>query len=353
MIDAIVRNDTGMHVQGDLASRLMANGGDPNAMRPYINDKGQPSVTVIRNGKPVMMPVANAVLRKDEWKQLDEVVLKISQERLGAVSAVEGRGLTFNVNNGMGTTVLEYEDLSDMTPATTSMDGVSRSDADRPEYDIKFLPLPITHKDFGFNLRVLEASRTRGDTLDTTAVEQATRQVMESIESMLITGLSAFTFGGGTIRGYLDVTTSNEVALTLNWDDASKTGAQIVQDVVNMKQAAIDAKHFGPFDLNIPTAYETVLDKDYVSGYPKTIRERISEIANIENITVLDKLTANNVVLVQMTSDVVRIVNGMGITVVEWDTNGGLRKNFKVMAIKVPQLRADQDGNSGIVILKA
>lgn len=342
-----------LSAMGDFATRFLQCKGDINLMRPYFNDKGQPSVTMMRNGKPVMVPTTNATLRKDEWKQLDEVLLKIAQERLGAVVDLTNAGLVFNVSNGMGTTVLEYEDMSDITEAELSMDGVSRSQGDRPEFDLNFLPLPITHKDFSFNLRVLMASRTRGDTLDTTMAELATRQVMELVETTLITGASAFTFGRGTIRGYLDVLTRNTVTLSVNWDNAAKTGAQILTDVTNMKQAAINAKHFGPYMLYIPTAYDTVLDKDYASGYPKSIRERLMEIDGINGIKVLDKLTANNVLLVQMTGDVVRMVNGLGLTTVEWDSNGGMRKHFKVMTIQVPQIRADQDGNSGIVHLSA
>ena len=61
------------------------------------------------------------------------------------------------------------------------------------------------------------------------------------------------------------------------------------------------------------------------------------------------RLTDDNVIMVQMTSDVVRLVVGLSITTVEWDSDGGLTKNFKVMAIMVPQIRNDQDGNSGVV----
>jgi len=52
--------------------------------------------------------------------------------------------------------------------------------------------------------------------------------------------------------------------------------------------------------------------------------------------------------MVQMTSDVARAINGMPITTVQWESAGGMRLNFKVMAIQVPQIRSDYDGNSGI-----
>jgi len=54
---------------------------------------------------------------------------------------------------------------------------------------------------------------------------------------------------------------------------------------------------------------------------------------------------------VQMTTDVVRLVRGMGIQNIEWQTEGKMITKYKVMTIQVPQVRSDQDGNSGIVHL--
>ena len=103
----------------------------------------------------------------------------------------------------------------------------------------------------------------------------------------------------------------------------------------------------------VPTAYETVLDNDYGSNYPKSIRARILEVDGIKGIKVVDTLTANNVIMVQMTTDVVRLVRGMGIQNVEWQTEGKMITKYKVMTIQVPQIRSDQDGNSGLVHLAA
>jgi hypothetical protein len=54
-------------------------------------------------------------------------------------------------------------------------------------------------------------------------------------------------------------------------------------------------------------------------------------------------------IMVQMTPDVARAVNGMDITTVQWESVGGMRLNFKVMAIQVPQLRADHYGSCGVL----
>jgi hypothetical protein len=77
------------------------------------------------------------------------------------------------------------------------------------------------------------------------------------------------------------------------------------------------------------------------------------EVEGIQDIKIADRLTANTVLLVQMTSDVVRLINGFAPKVLQWSTQGGLIHHFKVMAIQVPQMRADQDGNSGITVLAA
>jgi hypothetical protein len=101
--------------------------------------------------------------------------------------------------------------------------------------------------------------------------------------------------------------------------------------------------------LYIPVGYEVMLDKDYDSTYPGTIRERVLKIDGIKGIKVVDTLPANNVLLVQMTSDVVRLVRGMGIQNIEWQTEGKFINKYKVMTIQVPQVRSDADGHSGIV----
>jgi len=333
---------------GNTAQRLLANGMDPMALRPYIGNDGKPYMTKMIGNKAVAVPVSNATLQKDEWLQFDEAVLKAYQNRLVGVKDLYDRNLVYRIGNGLGTTVLEYQTMTDIQGAQVSMDAATRGRKDRPEFDSAYLPLPIVHMDFSFNIRQLTASRSKGSPLDTTMAEQCARKCAEKVEEHLFNGADAYSFGGGTIRGYLDHASRNTGSLNPAWTGSAATGATIVDDVRAMKQAAINDRAFGPYVLYVPTAYETVLDDDYVSGYPKTIRTRILEISGIEDVKVSDTLTAANVVLVQMTSDVIRMVEGLGITVVEWSTEGGMVLNYKVMVIQVPQVRADSEGRSGI-----
>lgn len=333
---------------GSVAQRLQACGMSINALRPWSED-GKAYINL--NGAAQM--VANATLRKDEWKQYDTALIKAVQSRLVGVADLESRGLVHVIGNGLGKTVLEYEDASDISDAEVSMDGARKGKDDTVDFGIKYLPLPIVHKDFKINARTLAASRTTGDALDTTLAAMAGIKVAQKIENILFNGLSiggvAYTFGGGSIYGYTNHPNRNTVTLTAAWTATAATGAVIVSDILAMKQAAINDGHYGPFVLYIPTAYETVLDEDHTTGYPKTTRARILEISGIADIKVADHLTTGNVVLVEMAAETVRLVKGMDISNVEWSTDGNMVHNFKVMAIQVPQIRANQDGKCGIV----
>lgn len=354
--------------QGEVAQSFQSNGRlDPAMLRPYIGRDGASYITVCKQGadpKDVksyqsIRVNAGATLRREEWQLLDEAVMNVSRYRLGGIADLEAAGLVYNLNNAMGTTVLEYHDVSDAFEAELTMDGVTRSKGDRINYGAKYLPIPIIHVDYEINARVLAASRSLGNALDSTQAEVAARKVNEKLEKMLFTSTS-YAFGGGTIYSYVNHPHRNPVTLTVHWDDVTATssadavitGAKILQDVIAMKQASIDALHYGPWKLYIPTAYETVLDKDYDTTTPgTTIRERILKIEGITSIKVIDLLPANNVLLVQMTPDVVRLVKGMAVQNVEWQTEGRFINKYKVMTIQVPQVRSDYNAKSGIVHL--
>jgi len=329
---------------GTIASKLLANGMDIGMLRPYIGTNGQVFVTINGAAQPIDI---NATLRKDEWKQYDEAVLRAKQDRLVGVGDLNSRGLTYNIPNGLGKMVLEYEDESDITDAQMSMDAVTDKSDDRVEYELKSLPLPIIHKGFNVSIRNLLASRTTGQPIDTTMAELSTRKVTDKVETMLFNGTSSFGYGGGTIYGYTDYPNRNTATIT-DWLATATTPAMIIADVLAIKQALLDDGFFGPFMLYVPANYETLLDEDYNETNGKTIRERIKAISNIIDIKVIDKLAASNVLMVQMSSDVVRMVNGMAVSTVEWEEKGGLIVHYKVMTIQVPQIRARQDNTCGI-----
>jgi len=337
---------------GSVASVLMNSNFDVNALRPYEGSDGRSYVTVNQGGKNVAVPVLNATatLRKDDWKLLDEAVVKAAKPRLKAVADLRGRGLQYTIPNGMARTVLETETVSDITEAIVSMDGLRESEGDRPLFELTNLPLPIIHKDFNFSARQVMASRNGGSPLDTTAAELASRRVAEMAEQLLLGVASSYTYGGGTIAGYTNFEGRMTKVLTNPATDTDWTPATTVEEVLAMRLQSQNQYHYGPWVLYSSPSWDVYMDDDYSSAKGDlTLRDRLRKIEGIEDVKTLDYLTNYDLILVQMTPDVVREVVGMDVTTVQWESKGGMQLNFKVMAILVPQLREDQNGNTGIV----
>lgn len=336
--------------EGDVASMLMKCNFETNALRPYIGDDGRTSyIDRVINGTTRAIKInTTATLRKDDWKILDAAVLKVARERLRAIMEIVGRGLVFNIPNGLGKTILETETMGDINDASVSMDGLRQNENDRPEFELSSLPLPITHKDFEFSARQIATSRNGGSPLDTTMVELSTRKVAESNEKMLLGRLSSYTYGGGTIYGLTNYPTRMTATLTAP-TTSGWTGSTLVGELLGMRQQAQNAYHYGPFLLYCAPSWDRYLDADYGTNYPKTIRSRIGEIEGMSTPMTLDFLQNYDMILLQATSDVIRMVIGMSTNVVQWPTNGGLSLHFKVMNIIVPQLRADQNSRTGVV----
>lgn len=339
---------------GDTAAALLRNKFNPGVLRPWIGKDGRSYFTVNDDsGKPRnIVANADATLRKDEWIQLDQAVVKAAQKRLKATADLRSAGLVYTIPNGLAKTILETEAQSDINEAVVSMDGLRESEQDRPVYARTQLPLPIVHKDFSFSARQIAVSRNGSSPLDTTGAELAGRRVAEEIEKMVL-GVSGiadlYAYGGGTIYGYTDHTSRNTKTIT-NPTAGGWTGGTAVTEVLDMRKKAQDDKHFGPYMLYCSPSWDVYMDADFsTSKGDNTLRERLKKIDGILDVRTLDYLTNYDLVLVQFTPDVVRLVVGMEITTVQWESKGGMQQNFKVMAIQVPQLRADYNGNMGLV----
>ena len=337
---------------GSVANRLINTNGNINCLRPYVGNDGRTYITVNGDdGKLKAIPINNteASLRKDDWKLLDDAIIKAAKPRLKLVGDLRSSGLSFNIPNGMGKTVLESENVGDIGDASLSMDGIRQGANDRPIFDLAGLPLPIIHKDFNFSARQIMTSRNGGSALDTTTAELAARKVAEQAERMAIGVANDYAYAGYTVQGITSY--DNRITRTITSPTASGwTPVTTLNELLLMRQDSQDAYYYGPWMLYVSTNWDAYIDKDYSSSYPGvTLRDRLKKVNGIEDVRTLDYMTGFDMVLVQMTSDVIREVVGMEITTVQWETQGGMLQNFKVLAILVPQLRTDQNDNTGIV----
>jgi len=339
-------------LSGEPADRLLAANGDVNVLRPYIGNDGRSYVTHVSPMGLVenqCLSNATATMRKDDWLLLDGAVVAASTQRLKLANYLKSKGLTFTIPQGMGKTILETETQSEVNDAAVSMDGLRESENDRPEYNTGSLPLPITYKDFQYSARQILVSRNGGSPLDTTTVDVSARKVAESVEKFVLGRNATYTFGGASAYGLLNfpsrITRTITSPAAVGW-----TGTTLLNDVIALRQDSVNTGyHYGPWALFVAPNWDTYLDADFKTQSDRTLRERLESINGIAEITTLDYMQNYDMILVELQSNVIRLVIGMDITVVQWDTNGGMKKNFKIMTIVVPQVRADFNSRTGIV----
>ncbi len=263
---------------------------------------------------------------------------------------------------------------------------------DAPLFQLQGLPLCITHSSFFISQRKLAISRKSGVGLDTRQGESAGRRIGEVIEKTLIGTNQGITYGGAstqtggygrnsTVYGYTNFTP--RLTYTSVTTPTGSNPEATLANVLAMLDLLKGNKFYGPFMLYHSNDWDRFMDNDYqrlVSGSNSiggslTLRNRLRMIDDIIDVRRLDMLFSANVptdttsgsyrgpggegftatgtspytlLLVQMTEDVARAVNGLDITTIMWESMGGARLNFRVIAIQVPQLRADAYGNVGI-----
>lgn len=371
---------------GDVGQRMESVRFDTGLMRPYYDQRGRRCVTiqtgmVYNNQTGIYVPkfqkayiddlrargldspVFNATtLQQDAWIEVDRTVLRASRQRLRAWTDLVSRNRRGGFN-AMSRMTLEYQAMTDAGEAVVDMDAMTDARTDRPLFDIHSIPLPITHSDFWFSEREIAVSRNTSTPLDTTMAEQAGFKVAEMIERTVIGIESGVTYGTRTTGPNPHTGTSTIYGYTnfpyriTKTDLSTPNGTNpeaVMTDILEMVETMQSNGFFGPYLLYHSTPYSRYLSDDYFrsgsTSAVRSLRERLMQIEGLADIRRLDYLTSGfQLILVNMDSNTAQAIDGMGITTVQWDSLGGLRKNFKVMAIQVPLLKTPYNGVAGIL----
>lgn len=328
--------------------------------RPYVNERGQSVITVNTGqldgqGQPIYHErqiVTNATLRKDEWVRVDETVRESARERLVIVSDLQAAGLTFNVG-GLGVLISEWEKSSEITDAQITMDGETQAEEDRQEFNIDGVPIPIIQKPFRIGERVLMASRTRGSSLDVTTGIEAARAVARTAESMVFygTNLGAVPSAANSYSIYgLTTFPGRAIASIGDWGDSAYTPEEILDDILNMVRILeTQHRHYGPFRLYIPGAYAWRFRQDFKALGESTLMERVLAVPEIQAVRVSDVLQTGEVIMVQMTSDVLDLAMGSDLTTIQWASPSGWTNFFQTFMAFAPRFKNDYDSRTGIL----
>jgi hypothetical protein len=301
-------------------------------------------------------------LSKDEWIDFDDAVNVAYLDELTVVPAFTERGLLRRLSNPFGTVVSEWETAGEMTGAQINIRAGTPPEFDLPEMATVGVPVPVISKGFALDERHLEASRMRGDGLDITAADAASRVVSEAMDNLVMNGWSGGTFGSYTLHGLTTHPSINTGSIAGDWSTfPTVTGGAIVGDVLEAI-ALLHGDNVGPpYVLFVPYGWQTALANDYVvtvgaspSGVAApgggTIGSRILAINGIQAIIGTRALTAG-VLLVAMRRNVVDLAWGFAPRLVQWNDQGGLTNYFRVLSIMAPRVKSDASGRSGIAYL--
>lgn len=352
---------------------------DPGLRRIYIGDDGHDTVTVntgrrqwddkkaqmvpiyeevrVRDLRDAGVPVLNATpMRKDDYIRFDRRVVEIARENMRAWSDLAAKNRVGGFD-GMSKLMIEHETVNDPGEAVVDMYGTSMARNFETRYQLEGIPLPITHAQFQIEERKLIISRASGTPLSTVNAERAARRVAESIEQTLIGTRTGLIYGASSeysrtaqVYGYTNY--PDRVTKTDMNAPTGSNGDVIVADFLELREAMYAANFKGPFMVYTSTDWDQFLDTDFKDESEQTLRQRLKSIEGIQDIRRLDFLRSSTnpftVLMIQMTSDVAEAVVGMDITTMQWESFGGMMQNFRVLAIMVPRLFSDQEGNCGI-----
>lgn len=411
--DFITNRNGVMHGEGPVAELFASTRADPGLLRPYFGEDGHRYVTVntgrtklvevrdkisgalkrtkrvpiyeqarikdlVDAGIQLPQITTNATtLRRDEWVLYDAATIPPQRERLRLYNDI-AKVSTFSFN-GLGVKMIEHETMSDPGRAYMDMDGLSEGTDDTPLFQNEGTPVPITHCNFTLDLRTLESSRRGNMPLSTRGIEWATRRCMELVESNAIgiptnpllygasTHTSAYTRTPG-VYGLLNFPTR-----MVKTDMTIPTGSNpeaVIADILEMRDQMYAANFYGPYGIYHSTDYDAFLDTDYArlggDNASMTLRERILRIGTETNegdaqtrnqikfVKRLDQLTpaashAFVMVMVSLNSNSIRALNGMPVTVFQYETKGGWQMHFRVACIHQLEMFSDYYGNCGIL----
>lgn len=333
-VDYIGRDDNGGFLtSGSVAAKLLRSNFNVNSLR------------------------TNDVLYFRDWIELDRTIIQYARMRLVGVKDLFDMGLTYPVENALGVTRVEWERISDFGSAEISMSGVAEGQNERVKFDQAFVPLPIVHKDFNINIRALQASRRGGHPLDTSQAALAARIVAEKVENMLFQGGPNLGTLAGQVYGYTNAPNAQTGTLGFDWGQTATTGENMLTDLQTIIQDLNDQHHYGPYGIYVPNHWYIRMSDDFKTYGTDTILERLSAIPGVSFIRPSENLTLTSpnkgVVVVQLTPDVVDMIDGMQPTVVQWESHGGMVLNFKVMCILVPRMKSTQAAQSGIAYFQS
>jgi len=326
-------------------------------LRPYtrIDSNGRTQVKTnskgnvfLRNPETGLLTMSS--LRKDEWEELDSTVFKAARQSQVILNDLRSKGLVKPVP--FEAVVSQWNKSSEVTAAQESLMGEGGGNRGQVDYKLSGVPVPVIFKDFNIPRRALLASRKMGSGLDFDTAFESAMAVSERREQIIIDG-STLRLGSSILYGLTNHTDLlTDTAANYGGGDWG-TAANITPTITGMINAvsAITNRFSGPYHVYIArTQYNQAALSFPSSDNNSTYIDRILSIASIDKVSVADFLADGEVLIVQMTQNVIDYVEAYDVQLVEWASGDGMTSQFKIMAVGAPRIKSDYAGRIGAVL---
>lgn len=290
--------------------------------------------------------VANSVLDKREWAELDREIIEMVKLRRNAVADLLGRGLVKQSN--LAEMLSQWRVATERVRPSVNMDGRTRADRDRTDRLVFSVPVPMIRADYDIGRRELLASRKLGVPLDTFEAGEAASSVAEEEERILFNGDATIVVGGNIVYGYTTHPQRDTATAAAYGGGDFGTISNILPTFLGMLAALAAKRYHGPFMGYIAqTQYHEMLDT-YTDGSGQTGLDRVRLLPQILDVKASDFLAAGSLVLVQMSKNVIDLVVGLAPENREWESGDGQALYYAVFAASAPRLKQDAADNLGV-----
>jgi len=321
---------------------------DPAALEDFITNSWRPhgfspdGRAVDANGQII----GNAWLNREEWERLDAVVMAMGKQRLGAWQDVINAGLRSNTT--LAEEFSKWRVASERTEATVSMDFRTRVDYDRTDRKTYGVPIPIFSAAFSMGRRELAVVRATGGDVETFEAEQAAEAVAEKVEATLVNGNTDVVIGGSSIAGYTTLSARDTGTAAAYGGGDFGTITNIYPTFTGMMAALAAKRFYGPFGCYLAsTQYNQMLDF-YSDGSGQKALDRVVGLNEIQFVKPHDLMTDGELLMVQLTRDVVDVRIGLSLETRRWETPSGSEMHFLVVFCGTPRVKQNYEGNAGI-----
>ena len=290
-------------------------------------------------------------LRHEDHKSIMAQLVEIRRRSLNGITDLRAAGLT--TPESIGTQLVGYENVNEFQAAKRDMNP-TEFQTNQHEFLLRYTPLPITHQSWRIPFRQLGFGYKRS-----LGLSESVRQVSESLEDMLFNGAPEIVVttngSASSIVGYTTFGDRSTYQLLTDWTSGT---AGIITDALAMVE-----KVFAEGAVSRPNSCILYisnnawinLQHDYsaTTGPTRTIKERLEAISEIREVKPAEKLdggTKGSSLLVEMEDRTVELsVASDIVTIPHIRTSDMDDQVFTTYAVMVPIMKADRNGNTGIV----